>query len=312
MNNNLKLNINNKRYNQFSAYLKEKFNAKVYKITLDAGFTCPCRDGSLSDKGCIFCDGDGSFSQPQLKFSPIEEQIEKSIVHLHEKFKSTKYMSYFQAYTNTYKPVNELEKIYTSALYHPDIVGISIGTRPDCVDDDKLKLIEGFKDDYETWIEYGLQSIHNKTLKKINRGHDYDCFLRAYEKTKKYGINTCVHVILDCFETPEETMETAQALADLDVDGIKIHQLVVLQGTQLEKMYANNEFSLMEEKEYIKLVCDILEILPQHTTIHRLAGNGLIRNMIAPRWIQKKFEVLNRIDDELIRRDSWQGKFCKN
>ncbi len=312
MNNIPKLNINNKRYNQFSAYLKEKFNAKVYKITLDAGFTCPCRDGSLSSKGCIFCDGDGSFSQPQLKFLPIEEQIEKSIVHLHEKFKSTKYMSYFQAYTNTYKPVKELEKIYTSALYHPDIIGISIGTRPDCVDDEKLKLISTFKDDYETWIEYGLQSIHNKTLQKINRGHDYDCFLKAYEMSKKHGLNVCVHIILDCFETPEETMQTAQAMADLGVDGIKIHQLVVLKGTQLEKMYENKEFELMEEKEYIKMICDILEILPEYTTIHRLAGNGLIRNMIAPRWIQKKFEVLNRIDDELIRRNSWQGKFHQN
>lgn len=300
-------NPNNKRYNQFSAYLKEKFNAKVYKITLDAGFTCPCRDGSLSTEGCIFCDGDGSFSQPQLKFLPIEEQIEKSIIHLNEKFKATKYMSYFQAFTNTYKPVNELEKIYKSALYHPDIIGISIGTRPDCVDDEKLKLISSFKDDYETWIEYGLQSIHDKTLKKINRGHDYDCFLRAYEKTKKYGIKVCAHIILDLFETPEETMETAQAIADLGIDGVKIHMLVVLKDTKLEQMYEKEKFKLMDEKDYIKLVCDILEILPKSTTIHRLAGNGLIRNMIAPRWIQKKFEVLNRIDDEFIRRDSWQG-----
>ena len=307
MNNTLSLNINNKRYNQFSAYLKEKFNAKVYKITLDAGFTCPCRDGSLSDKGCIFCDGDGSFSQPQLKFSPIEEQIEKSIVHLHEKFKSTKYMSYFQAYTNTYKPVNELEKIYTSALYHPDIVGISIGTRPDCVDDDKLNLIGDISKDYYTWIEYGLQTIHNKTLEKVNRGETFETFLKSYEATKKRGINVCVHVILGMWETHEEMMQTAQKLAELGVDGIKIHMLCALENTKLAQMYANKEIDFMSEDEYINTVCDFLEYLPQNTTIHRLAGNGLKKELIAPRWIGKKLDCLNKIDKELLRRNSYQG-----
>ena len=170
-----------KRYNAFSEHLKQKFGAKVYKITLDAGFSCPNRDGTISNKGCIFCDDGGSFSQAHSNLLSIEKQVETGVKTLSERFKAQKFMSYFQAFSNTYKPVKELEQIYTSSLQHPDIVGISIGTRPDCVDDEKLKLIQTFSKDYYTWIEYGLQTVHDKTLLKINRGHDYDCFLRAYE-----------------------------------------------------------------------------------------------------------------------------------
>ena len=175
-------NNTDKRYNQYSAHLKNKFGVKVYKITLDAGFSCPNRDGTISTGGCIFCDEGGSFSQAHSNLLSIEEQVEEGIKTLSQRFKAQKFMSYFQAYSNTYKPVNELENIYNSALNHPDIVGISIGTRPDCVDGEKIKLISSYKDDYYTWIEYGLQSIHNKTLKRINRGHDFECFFKAYEK----------------------------------------------------------------------------------------------------------------------------------
>ena len=184
-----------KRYNQYSKHLKDKFGAKVYKITLDAGFSCPNRDGKISNRGCIFCDDGGSFSQAHSNLLSIEEQVKVGAETLARRFKAKKFMSYFQAFSNTYKPVNELEKIYTASLTHPDIVGLSIGTRPDCVDDDKLKLISSFTKDYYTWVEYGLQSVHDKTLKKINRGHNYKCFLDAYENTKKYGINTCCLVL---------------------------------------------------------------------------------------------------------------------
>lgn len=175
-------NNTDKRYNQYSAHLKNKFGVKVYKITLDAGFSCPNRDGTISTGGCIFCDEGGSFSQAHSNLLSIEQQVSVGAENLKKRFKAEKFMSYFQAYSNTYKPVQELEKIYNSALNHPDIVGISIGTRPDCIDNEKIQLISSYKDNYYTWIEYGLQSIHNKTLKKINRGHDFDCFLRAYEK----------------------------------------------------------------------------------------------------------------------------------
>ncbi len=301
-------NNDKKCYNQYSAHLKNKFGVKVYKITLDAGFSCPNRDGTISSGGCIFCDDGGSFSQAHSNLLSIENQIEIGIENLTTRFKAKKFMSYFQAFSNTYKPVNELEKIYKSSLKHPDIVGISIGTRPDCVDKDKLNLIASFKDDYYTWIEYGLQSIHNKTLKEINRGHDFDCFLKAYEKTKEKGINVCVHIILGLpGETKDDMLKTAQKLAELKVDGVKVHMLCALKGTKLSKMYSEGKISFMSEENYIDTVCDFLEILPPETTIHRLAGNGLKKNLIAPLWIGKKFDCLNKIDREFERRNSWQG-----
>ena len=297
----------NKRYNQFSRLLKDKFGAKVYKITLDAGFSCPNRDGTISKGGCIFCDEGGSFSQAHSNLLSIEQQVQEGIKTLSARFKAEKFMSYFQAYSNTYKPVKELEKIYNSALTDEKIIGLSIGTRPDCVDDEKLSLIAGYKDDYYTWVEYGLQSIHNKTLKKINRGHDFDCFLRAYEKTKEKGINVCLHVILGLWETHDEMIQTAQKLAELRVDGVKIHMLCALENTRLADMYKNNEIDFMSEDEYINTVCDFLEYLPPETSIHRLAGNGLKKNLIAPRWLGKKLDCLNKIDREFIKRNSYQG-----
>ncbi len=303
----MEFNGTDKRYNQFSAYLKNKYGAKVYKITIDAGFSCPNRDGHISTGGCIFCDEGGSFSQAHSNRLSVEEQVIVGAQTLATRFKAQKFMSYFQAYSNTYKPVNELEKIYSSSLKYKDVIGLSIGTRPDCIDEDKLKLISSYKDDYYTWIEYGLQTIHDKTLKKINRGHDFDTFLRAYEKTKEYGINVCVHVIFGMWETHDEMMQTAQKLAELGVDGVKIHMLVALEGTKLANMYKNNEINFMSEEDYINTVCDFLEYLPQSTTIHRLAGNGLKKELIAPRWIGKKLDCLNKIDREFLRRNSWQS-----
>ena len=297
----------NKRYNQFSRLLKDKFGAKVYKITLDAGFSCPNRDGTISKGGCIFCDEGGSFSQAHSNLLSVEEQVQEGIKTLSERFKAEKFMSYFQAYSNTYKPVKEMEKIYNSALTDEKIVGLSIGTRPDCVDDEKLSLIAEYKDDYYTWVEYGLQSIHDKTLKKINRGHNFDCFLKAYEKTKEKGINVCVHIILGLWETHDEMMQTAQKLAELRVDGVKIHMLCALKNTRLADMYRNNEVGFMEEDEYVQTVCDFLEYLPPETSIHRLAGNGFKKTLIAPLWLGKKFDCLNKIDREFIKRNSYQG-----
>ena len=306
-------NNTDKRYNQYSAHLKNKFGAKVYKITLDAGFSCPNRDGTISKGGCIFCDDGGSFSQAHSNLLSIDDQVNVGVETLSKRFKAEKFMSYFQAYSNTYKPVKELEKIYNSALNHKDIVGISIGTRPDCIDDDKLDLIASYKNDYYTWLEYGLQSIHDKTLLRINRGHDFDCFLRAYEKTKERGINVCVHVIFGLWETKDEIMQTAQKLAELGVDGVKIHMLCALKDTKLANIYEAGEIDFMSEEEYVDTVCDFLEFLPKETTIHRLAGNGLKKNLIAPRWLGAKLDCLNKIDREFIKRNSYQGaKFIYN
>ena len=300
-------NNTDKRYNQFSAYLKNRFGAKVYKITIDAGFSCPNRDGTISKGGCIFCDDSGSFSQAHSNLLSIENQVVEGVKTLSARFKAQKFMSYFQAYTNTYRPVNELEKIYNASLNHPDVIGISIGTRPDCVDEDKLNLISDISKDYYTWLEYGLQSTHDKTLLRINRGHDYDCFLRAYEKTKEKGINVCVHVIFGLWETRDEILQTAQRLANLGIDGIKIHMLCALKGTKLAHMYENKEIDFMSEYEYVNLCCDFLELLPKTTTIHRLAGNGFRKTLIAPRWLGAKLDCLNKIDREFIKRDTYQG-----
>ena len=303
-----------KHYRQYSAYLKDIFHTKVYKITLDAGFSCPNRDGTLSNQGCIFCDESGSYSQAQSNTLSVNQQLVEGIEKLkNSQFKAKKFIAYFQAFSNTYKPVEELKEIYSQGLDHPDVVGISIGTRPDCIDDEKLDLIGSYAPKYLTWIEYGLQSVHDKTLKLINRGHDFECFLKAYEKTKQRNINTCVHVILGLpNETKEDMLQTARTLADLDIDGIKLHLLCAMKGTKLAQMYEQGQFTPLEEDEYVNLVCDFLEILPPKTVIQRLAGNGLVGQTIAPKWLQKKFEILTKIDNEFIRRDSWQGKFYKS
>lgn len=306
-------NETNKRYNQYSEHLKNKFGVKVYKVTLDAGFSCPNRDGSISSGGCIFCDDGGSFSQAHSNLLSVEDQLETGIENIAKRFKAKKFMSYFQAYSNTYKPVKELEKIYKSALKHPDIVGLSIGTRPDCVDREKLNLISEFKDDYYTWIEYGLQSIHDKTLKLINRGHNFDCFLKAYEKSKEAGLNVCAHIILNLpGETRDDMLKTAEKLSELKVDGVKLHMLCALENTLLSRQYSEGKISFMSEEDYIQTVCDFLEILPPETTIHRLAGNGLSKDLIAPLWLGKKMDCLNRIDRELEKRNSHQGSRVLN
>ncbi len=300
---------NNKRYNLFSSYLKKKFNEKVYKVTLDAGFSCPNRDGTLSSTGCIFCDDSGSFSQAHSNKLKVEEQLEVGMAILKKRFRANKFLSYFQAYSNTYKPVNELKLLYDKTLMPNDVVGLSIGTRPDCVDEEKLDLIASYNKTKEVWLEFGLQSANDKTLKIINRGHDYKCFENAYLKAKERNINVCVHVILGLMnETYDDIMYTAKKLAKLNIDGIKFHMLCVLKNTPLEKVYNKNKFRLLSEDEYIDLVCDFLEVLPPKTTIHRIAGNGLNKLLIEPKWIMNKFETLNKIDKMLEKRNSFQGK----
>ena len=297
-----------KRYYQFSEYLKNKFGKKVYKITLDAGFSCPNRDGTISSGGCIFCDDGGSFSRAHSNILSVEQQVLTGVKTLSTRFKAQKFMSYFQAYSNTYKPAEELKQIYDAALCHDDVVGLSIGTRPDCVDERKLDLIASYTNKYETWVEYGLQSIHDKTLKLINRGHDFETFLKAYQQTKERGIKVGVHVILGLpEETPEDMYQTIKTLAQLNVDGVKFHCLCVFPNTKLYDMYEQGQIQLLEEDEYIEIACNCLEFLPSSTTIHRLGGNGLQAIKVAPKWLNKKFEILNKIDRILESRNSFQG-----
>ena len=301
-------NNTDKRYNRFSDFLREKFGTKVYKITLDAGFTCPNRDGTISSDGCVFCDSGGSFSQLYSNKISVTQQLSEGIELSKQKYKAQKFLAYFQAYTNTYKPVEELKQIYSEALGHADVVGINIGTRPDCVEDEKLDLIGSLAENYYTWLEFGLQSIHERSLKFINRGHDFKTFVDATKRAKARNINVCAHVILGLpNETRQDMLETAKALADLNIDGVKIHLLCVLQNTKLSKLYFQGKIPIMEEDEYVETVCDFLELLPPSTTIHRVAGNGLKPNMLAPGWLSKKFIVMNKIDNLLEKRNSYQG-----
>lgn len=304
----MQFNGSTKRYNEYSLHLKKKFGCKVYKITLDAGFSCPNRDGVISTGGCIFCDDSGSFSQAQSNLLPIEQQLTIGISKIKKRFKAEKFISYFQAYTNTYASVDKLKVIYDKAFSNKDIVGMSIGTRPDCVDPAKIDLIQSYTNNHYVWVEYGLQSIHDKTLKLINRGHSSKDFINAVKLTQNKNINICAHVILGLpGENRQDMLQTAKVLADLGINGVKIHLLCVLKNTQLEKMYNTDMFTPMEREEYVETVCDFLEILPPETTIHRLAGNGLKEILIAPKWLPEKFKLLNDIDSALEARNSYQG-----
>ena len=298
-----------KKYNQFSQYLKQELGSKVYKVTIDAGFSCPNRDGTISKGGCLFCDDGGSFSQAHSAELSVVEQLNEGISNLKRRFKAQKFLSYLQAYSNTYADVCTLKKIYSDALNHPDVVGMSIGTRPDCVDEEKLDLIAEIASKYHTWLEFGLQTIHDETLRFINRGHDYATFEKAYHQAKQRGINVCVHVILGLpNETEEQMLATAKKLGELKVDGVKLHQLCVLENTQLARLYEAGQIKLLEQEKYIDLCCRFMEHLSPETKIHRLTGNGLVKNLIAPKWLPKKFEVLNSIDDWFNEHDSYQGR----
>lgn len=294
-----------KAYTAFSEYLKEKYGEKVYKITVDAGFSCPNRDGTISKGGCIFCDESGSFSKAHSSELDIKNQIITGISALNTRFGAQKFLAYFQAFTNTNAPTEKLKKIYDSAFCDERILGISIGTRPDCVDNEKLDLIASYKN---PWLELGLQSTHDITLKKINRGHDYKRFLNAYELAKQKGIKVCVHMVLGLQdETKEMMLESAKRLAKLEIDGIKLHMLTVLDDAPLSKIYKEKPFELLDMRSYCELVCDFLELLPPKTTIHRLAGSGYSKTLIAPKWVNNKFETLNLIDEIFEQRKSKQG-----
>lgn len=296
-------------YNDYSTYLKEKHGCRVYRIGLDAGFSCPNRDGIKGSGGCIYCNANGSRSSYTTPQDPIEKQLSSRMEYLKSKYGATKFIAYFQAFTNTYAPVKELKSIYDKVLPFKEIAGISIGTRPDCVDAEKIKLVASYKDRYDMWLEYGLQSIHDKTLKSINRGHTFKDFISAFDLTKKSGISVCVHVILGLpGETRDSMLKTAQKLSEIRVDGIKIHLLHILKYSTLATLYNEGKIKLMEQDEYVGLVCDFIENLSPGIVIQRLTGEGDRNNHVAPQWAIDKSGTINKIRETLKRRGSRQGK----
>lgn len=300
----------NKRYNDLNSYFRSIFGCRVQKITIDAGLSCPNRDGKISTGGCIYCNMRGSGTGAYAKGQSVTDQIIAGKMALSRRYKAKKFIAYFQSFTNTYAPLDTLKSLYKEAMSIEGVVGLSIGTRPDCVDEPVLKLIESYAKTHLIWIEYGLQSMHDKSLALINRGHDFQCFKDAVDATLNRGIKICVHVILGL---PEEkrshVIETAETIGKMGIDGVKIHLLYVIKGTRLEKLYRQGSYKCLEQQQYVDLVCDFLERIPGDMVIQRLTGDPHPEELVAPQWSIKKAQTLSMIKETLEKRDSWQGKF---
>jgi len=297
-----------KRYNTFSDALKRIFGCKVQRISVDAGFTCPNRDGSLDTEGCIYCGGKGSGSFGIIRNLSVAGQLEDGKEVMRRKYRASKFIAYFQAYSNTYASVEHLRELFSEALAVSDVVGIIIATRPDCLPSDVLDYLTELSQNTYIWLELGMQSMHDRSLNLINRRHDHACFVDAVARSKACGLNVCAHIILGLpGETREEMLAMAAELNRLGVDGVKLHLLHVMKGTVLAEMYERGEVTVMSRDDYAGLVCDFLERLDPGILIHRLTGDGGHDNLVAPLWSLKKFEVLNLIDAEMERRGAKQG-----
>jgi len=297
-----------KRYNAFSDELKRRFGCKVQRISIDAGFSCPNRDGTLDSEGCIFCGGRGSGSHGIAHGLSVASQLEHGREIMVRKYKATKFLAYFQSYSNTHAPVETLRALYFEALTVSDVVGLIVATRPDCLPDAVLDLLVELHTRTYLWVEVGMQSMHAKSLTRINRRHDHACTVAAILRAKARGLRICAHVILGLpGESREEMLAMTAELNSLGVDGVKLHLLHVMKGTRLAEMYDRGEVELLERDDYAGLVCDFLELLDPRILIHRLTGDGGHDHLVAPLWSLKKFEILNLIDAELKRRDTRQG-----
>ncbi|MBR6172825.1 MAG: TIGR01212 family radical SAM protein [Eubacterium sp.] len=277
-------------------YLRETFGCKVYKIALNAGFTCPNRDGTLGTGGCIFCSAGGSGEFAEDASQSITEQIEAGKARVARKIKDGKYIAYFQAYTNTYGPMERLRSLYMEAVQHPDVVALSVATRPDCLSEEVLDLLEEINQIKPVWVELGLQTIHPKTAFYIRRGYDLPVYDRAVRELRSRGIEVITHVILGLpGETVPEMLETVRYVCDSGATGIKLQLLHVLSGTDLEKEYLDGRVQILSEDEYLDILEQSLRVIPEQMVIHRLTGDGDKRLLIAPLWSGDKKHVWNRI-----------------
>jgi radical SAM protein (TIGR01212 family) len=300
--------ITDRPYFAFSRFLREKFGTRVYRISIDAGFTCPNVDGSVTVGGCVFCDNRSFSPNRRLPRQTVRAQVDHGAEILRDRYGANKFLAYFQAGTNTYAPVEKLQRLYDSALEHPDVVGLLIGTRPDCVPEPVLKLLEGYARDRWVCLELGLQTIHDRSLDWMNRGHHYDAFVDAVGRAKGRGLDLCAHVILGLpGESHADMLATAAACAAFDLDAIKIHNLHVVRDTPMEKMFHAGEVPMLEFEAYIQLVCDFLERLPPGMVIHRLNGDAPPDYLVAPEWCLDKARILRAIDEEFQRRGTRQG-----
>ncbi len=299
-----------KRYYSVDYYLKQAFGEKVYRLALNGGMTCPNRDGTLGSRGCIFCSAAGSGDFAQDGCAPIPEQLAAAKGQLRNKRNCRKFIAYFQAYTNTYAPVEKLRKLFMDAIKDPDVVILSIATRPDCLSGKVLKLLEGLNRIKPVWVELGLQTVHSETSRFIRSGFTLECFHQAVFQLHQRGIPSIVHVILGLpGESGAQMLETVSHVGRLPVFGIKLQLLHVLSGTDLGTLYQERPFPLFTQEEYCEMVCRCLELLPPSITIHRLTGDGPKELLMAPLWSRAKRSVLNQIHQTLKEQDTWQGKY---
>lgn len=300
-----------KPYHSFDYELKRQFGQKIYKVSLDGGMSCPNRDGTVGTGGCTFCSqgGSGEFAVGRTGYPDVWEQIEQAKTRVHRKISGEgKYIAYFQSYTNTYAPVDYLRTLFERAITHPDIVALSVGTRPDCLGDEVVALLKELNCQKPVWVELGLQTIHEKTAKRIHRGYRLEVFEDAYRRLKEAGLTVVVHVILGLpGETKEEMLETVDYLGKIPVDGIKLQLLHILKGSQMATEYEKNPFSLMELEEYLDLILTCVARLPQSVVIHRLSGDGAKALLIGPAWSANKKLVLNRMMQKFRENGIFQG-----
>ena len=301
-----------RRYNSFGSYIKKLFGTTVYKVNVDAGFTCPNRDGTTSTSGCIYCNNDSFRPNSCRPTLSITEQIKNGMAYIKKRYKAEKFLVYFQPYTNTYAPVDELERLYREALSESSVIGLAIGTRPDTVDEDKIALLQSLAERNFIMIEYGMQSIYDRTLEFINRGHNYSTFLKALDLTKDKGIFISTHIIVGFpTETTEEMLSMADEISQLPLDFLKIHQLQVIKETPLEIIYRGNPFHVFEYGEYLDFVTQFLERLSPRIVLQRLFATAPDSILIAPHWGKSRQEILRDIEKMLEVKDTFQGKKVK-
>jgi radical SAM protein (TIGR01212 family) len=297
------------RYLDLSTFLRQRFGCRIHKIPVDAGFTCPNRDGTISSDGCIYCDAKGSGTGAWKKGIDVAGQIRRAMGPMRRKYKAAGFLAYFQAFTNTYAPLERLRTLYDEALSIPGVVGLCIGTRPDCLEDPVLDLIQSYTSRGMVWLELGLQSAHDETLRRINRGHDYETFRHAVMEAARRGILVCAHLIVGLpGEGMEEVRLSTARISGLPLHGVKLHCLYVVRGTALERMFRDGLYEPWSRDRYVDAVCDILERIPPQWVVQRLAADPPRDTLVAPLWTLDKQATVAAIRHRLEERDTWQGR----
>lgn len=300
---------NGKRYHSLNYFLRNKFSKKIYKISLDGGFTCPNRDGKVGKGGCTFCSSKGSGDYAGDRVLSISSQFQDRKEIMEKKWKEGQYIAYFQAYTNTYGPIDELKQKYEEALAQEGVVGLSIATRPDCIDDEVVDLLEEISKKTYLWVELGLQTINDETGRNFNRGYDLSTFDQSLRKLMERKIEVVVHTIFGLpGETKEDMLKTIDYVAHSGAQGIKFHLLHLMENTKMVEQYENGQLEFLSQEDYIDLICKSIAIIPSNMVVHRLTGDAPRESLIGPMWSLKKWEVLNAIDKALVDNDIWQGK----